>query len=55
MTSTDWVRRSTRPARGSRGVVDEERDVDDLLVHRHPVLGPEVVLAEQEAVVGARR
>jgi hypothetical protein len=34
-------------------VVDEERDMRDLLVQAHPVLGPEVVLAQQEAVVGA--
>ena len=50
--SIDWVSRSTRSAPRVARVVDEERDVDDLLVHRHPVLRPEVVLAEQEPVVG---
>ncbi len=33
-------------------MVDEEGDVGDLLVEGHPVLGPEIVLAEKEAVVG---
>ncbi len=35
-----------------RRIVHEQRNVHDLLVHVHPVLRPEVVLAEQEAVVG---
>ena len=49
-----WVSAERRRARlvGEGRVVDEERDVADLLVERHPVLGPPVVLAEQEAVVG---
>ena len=49
-----WVS-ALAPCAGRRGcarVMDEQRDVDDLLVEVHPVLGPEIVLAEQEAVVG---
>ena len=33
-------------------VVGEQRDVHDLLVEVHAVLGPEIVLAQQEPVVG---
>ena len=34
-------------------MMHEQRDVHDLLVHVHPVLGPEIMLAEQEAMIGA--
>ena len=33
-------------------VVDEQRDVGDLVIARHDVLGPPGMLAQQESMVG---
>ena len=49
-----WVRPARREPAASRvaRMGDEERNVGDLLVEVHPVLGPEIMLAEEETVIG---
>ena len=50
--SIDCVSAASAAAARVWGIVDEQRDVRDLLVEIHAVLGPEIMLAEQKPVIG---